>query len=460
MTVNFKNIYCKYPEIYLDEVDGLSLVYTPVNFESTKILNERTSLVFSLINDRRNFDEISKLAKKMNEDLDKAEVKKILVDLIKSKIIYSGRLELPKLSRKLGIKRFTAWLHITNQCNLRCTYCYVEKTGARMDKKMGEKVIRRLIDSAKKHKFKEIRINFSGGECLLEFKLIKHLIDYSKKLGKKSKIKFSFLLLSNGILITKEIAEYTKKNKIMIRISLDGMKKYNDKGRVFSNGKGSFDFIVRGIRIMQKVKASYFVGVTVTDSNVDGLYLLTKFFIKEQIPFSLNLVREHSLTDFTEISNNHKKLIRIFKKVFRYIGRNLDKKVMIVNTFFETLNLLEPNTVVCGAGKSLVAINPQGKLTTCQMSLDRLIGSIDDDIIKTVRDKNIFKPHDLSVLDKKQCRKCMWRYICAGGCPMLVKNTYRRDDVASPNCDIYKALIPEMLKLKAKQIIRYSRKKK
>jgi len=308
MTVNFKNIYCKYPEIYLDEVDGLSLVYTPVNFESTKILNERTSLVFSLINDRRNFDEISKLAKKMNEDLDKAEVKKILVDLIKSKIIYSGRLELPKLSRKLGIKRFTAWLHITNQCNLRCTYCYVEKTGARMDKKMGEKVIRRLIDSAKKHKFKEIRINFSGGECLLEFKLIKHLIDYSKKLGKKSKIKFSFLLLSNGILITKEIAEYTKKNKIMIRISLDGMKKYNDKGRVFSNGKGSFDFIVRGIRIMQKVKASYFVGVTVTDSNVDGLYLLTKFFIKEQIPFSLNLVREHSLTDFTEISNNHKNI--------------------------------------------------------------------------------------------------------------------------------------------------------
>ena len=52
-----------------------------------------------------------------------------------------------------------------------------------------------------------------------------------------------------------------------------------------------------------------------------------------------------------------------------------------------------------------------------------------------------------SVEEKTECNECQWRYRCAGGCPLL---TYFSDggyNKKSPNCNIYKTLLPELMRL-------------
>jgi uncharacterized protein len=61
-----------------------------------------------------------------------------------------------------------------------------------------------------------------------------------------------------------------------------------------------------------------------------------------------------------------------------------------------------------------------------------------------------------SVDEKEGCRDCEWKYWCAGGCPALTYRATGRFDVKSPNCNIYKALFPEVLRLEEMRIRKYT----
>lgn len=49
----------------------------------------------------------------------------------------------------------------------------------------------------------------------------------------------------------------------------------------------------------------------------------------------------------------------------------------------------------------------------------------------------------------------LWRYWCAGGCPVATFAATGRYDVKSPNCGIYKAIYPEALKLEGLRLLKY-----
>jgi uncharacterized protein len=56
------------------------------------------------------------------------------------------------------------------------------------------------------------------------------------------------------------------------------------------------------------------------------------------------------------------------------------------------------------------------------------------------------------------CRNCEWRYICGGGCPLLTKNQYGTFRHPSPYCEVYRAVIPVLLRVNALQLIRSTRR--
>jgi uncharacterized protein len=61
----------------------------------------------------------------------------------------------------------------------------------------------------------------------------------------------------------------------------------------------------------------------------------------------------------------------------------------------------------------------------------------------------------VAVEEKEGCRTCDWRYWCTGGCPLLTYRATGRSDIKSPNCNIYKALFPEALRLEALRLLKY-----
>jgi len=62
--------------------------------------------------------------------------------------------------------------------------------------------------------------------------------------------------------------------------------------------------------------------------------------------------------------------------------------------------------------------------------------------------------HNLPVEAKSGCRDCTYRYYCSGGCPLETYRATGRWDVSSPNCRIYKALLPAALKLESLRLMK------
>ncbi|MBI3151648.1 MAG: SPASM domain-containing protein, partial [Chloroflexi bacterium] len=65
---------------------------------------------------------------------------------------------------------------------------------------------------------------------------------------------------------------------------------------------------------------------------------------------------------------------------------------------------------------------------------------------------------NLPVMEKEGCSTCEWRHWCAGGCSLATYRSTGRYDVKSPNCNIYKSVFPEALKLEGLRILKYANK--
>jgi uncharacterized protein len=63
---------------------------------------------------------------------------------------------------------------------------------------------------------------------------------------------------------------------------------------------------------------------------------------------------------------------------------------------------------------------------------------------------------NISVEEKEDCHHCEWKYWCTGGCPLATHRATGRYDVKSPNCNIYKALYPEAVRLEGLRLLKYA----
>ena len=151
-------------------------------------------------------------------------------------------------------------LQVTQQCNLRCSYCAYsgmyynrQHNSQRMSFETAKKAIDFFLKRTSEVNY--IRLGFYGGEPLLEFDLIKQCVAYinSKVEGKK----VSFTMTTNGTLLTDEKIKFIAENDFHLMISLDGPKKEHDACRVFPNGQGSFDIIMKNLRRVKELYPEY-----------------------------------------------------------------------------------------------------------------------------------------------------------------------------------------------------------
>ncbi|MBH8007070.1 radical SAM protein, partial [Clostridioides difficile] len=120
-------------------------------------------------------------------------------------------------------------------------------------------VAKRSIDYLIKNssQLNEVSVGFYGGEPLLEFDLIKQIVEYVKVVGEGKEIYFN--LTTNATLFNEEIIEFFVKNNITTMISLDGGKEIHDKSRKFANtGEGSHDVVLKNVRYIKNKYPEYY----------------------------------------------------------------------------------------------------------------------------------------------------------------------------------------------------------
>ncbi len=168
----------------------------------------------------------------------------------------------PYLKYFLDRKIAKITLQVTQGCNLRCKYCiYSEDINTHQrshsNKRMSWETAKKGIDFLWDHSIDSpnVNIGFYGGEPLLEVPLLKRAVTYAKDLFNGKKL--TFAITTNGTLLTDEIISFLAQEDILLTISLDGPKEIHDKSRVFPDGHGSFDTVMKNIDRLKAVAPEY-----------------------------------------------------------------------------------------------------------------------------------------------------------------------------------------------------------
>jgi uncharacterized protein len=350
----------------------------------------------------------------------------------------------------------TAWLHVTNGCNLRCPYCYINKSAQPMDEQTGRAAVAAVISSAARNGFRAVKLKYAGGEASLNYRLVISLHDYARQLAAESGLHLYATLLSNGVRLPADLVDICKAEGIRIMISLDGVGEEHDVQRFFANGRPSFHLVDRTIANLIEQGLSPHLSVTISKRNADSLADVIRFALERNLTFSLNLFRDNECaSSFTDLRYEEQAMIAALLKAFRAIEEYLPRW-SVLGSILDRGQLLAPRQRSCGVGHDYVVIDQHGQVAKCHMEIERTLGSVfASDPLQLVR-QDTSTALNLIVDEKDGCRDCMWRYWCSGGCAVATFRATGRYDVKSPNCNIYKAIYPEALRLEGLRLLRYA----
>jgi len=130
-----------------------------------------------------------------------------------------------KYRTKKGFLRDFTSLHmmvITLRCNQKCNYCQVSSESTDAHKfDMSETTAKKVIETIFKSPSQNIKIEFQGGEPLINWKTIEHTVNYAEKLNKFQSRNLQFVICTNLISIDEKKLEFIKEHKIDISTSLE-----------------------------------------------------------------------------------------------------------------------------------------------------------------------------------------------------------------------------------------------
>ena len=183
-------------------------------------------------------------------------------------------------------KSITAIIQVTNDCNLRCPYCYANSE--KFEKNyMNETTLKNVIEQLMKT-FDEVRIQWHGGEptlvCEKFFKKVKKLQSVFSNCRVINGIQ------TNGTLLTEKFLDFCKKEDFQISLSLDGNKHLHNLTRIYPNGSGSFDKVMKVISLMKNKEIKFGAICILNKNNIKEIDEIYDFFNENQIDVRINSV--------------------------------------------------------------------------------------------------------------------------------------------------------------------------
>jgi uncharacterized protein len=325
-------------------------------------------------------------------------------------------------------------------CNLACSYCFFldkellyEGDRFRMSDQVLDQYIHQLVEA---HDVPEVTVAWQGGEpTLMGIDFYRRSIELQEKYRKPG-MTFQNTMQTNGTLLNDEWCEFFKEHDFLIGISIDGPRELHDYYRVYKRGEGSFDKVMRGLRLLQKHGVEYNVLTTVNAINADYPTEVYRFLRDEVgtdwmqfIPVvervdedgeSAHLRGTHAsdrsvgaeqfgnflITIFDEWVRHD--VGRVFVQGFEAAARNWMGLSSGMCVFNET----------CGTG---LALEHNGDLYSCDHFVDPdfLVGNITDtDMKDIVAGKQQYDfGQDKSTTLPQYCLDCDVRFACHGECP-------------------------------------------
>ena len=316
-------------------------------------------------------------------------------------------------------------LHIAHDCNLACRYCFAEEgeyhgRRAIMSYEVGKQALDFLIANSGNRR--NLEVDFFGGEPLMNWDVVKRLVEYGREQEKIHDKNFRFTLTTNGVLLNDEIMEFCNREMSNVVLSLDGRREINDKMRPFRNGSGSYDMIVPKFQKFAESRGqkNYYVRGTFTRNNLDFADDVIHYADLGFQQMSMEPVVADPAEDYAIREEDIPQILKEYDKLaLEYIKRKKEGRGF--NFFHFMLDLTAGPCVAkrlagCGSGTEYLAVTPWGDLYPCHQFVGNekfLLGNVDTGIVNTeTRDE--FKL--CNVYAKETCKDCFARFYCSGGC--------------------------------------------
>ncbi len=349
--------------------------------------------------------------------------------IVKSKMIDTEIINILKNTYKSRIENKITIMYIIpiNSCNLSCKYCFIGKMNDKIIK-MTFETAKKAVDLFQKHLIdinEKGSIFFYGGEPLMNFNLIKKIVDYVSL----NKYNIDFSMVSNGLLLNDSKAKFIKENKISLGISIDGPKKITDSNRVYKNSDfGVYDDLVKKIKLLQKNNVDFGLSITVAPiflkNKKEFINWLKELNVKN---ISYNLLHfTYETEEWRKYYNDAVNFIYYSNNELFEFGFNEDR----INRKYKSFYNREFKFSDCGAvGANQLTICPDGNLEVCHgywNSKNKEIGNINDfnSFDELFINKHFCEWKKYLPIFKNKCLKCSAIYICGGGCAMQSKDLF------------------------------------
>jgi len=238
----------------------------------------------------------------------------------------------------------TVYLHLTQQCNLKCKYCYISAGNKNQDELTTQELLE-LIEEI--YLLEPEKVVFTGGEPLLH----EDLIILAQTLKNKPENKSKLSIVTNGTRINENNISYLVNCFDKICISIDGLKNVNDKLR----GEGTFDKIMNAFRIIIENGGNAEAFITITSMNIDSIKDFMSYLICNGIS-TIHFSQLHLLGR----AKHQNKLLSNYDMAMKFISEFWSDQ------FGLELKKKQDESLNCGVGKYL-NIMPDGNVFPCHV---------------------------------------------------------------------------------------------
>jgi uncharacterized protein len=268
-----------------------------------------------------------------------------------------------------------------------------------------------------------VHITFFGGETLMNFPLLKKVVDYAREQASAAKVSVDFSLTTNATLLRPDIVDYLSENHVGVTVSIDGPPELNDQLRVFANGRGSYDIIAPKVKELLAKHKTRPIAARVTLTR--GVTEVIRIFrhLKEEMGF-------HEV-GFAPVTSSANRLYAIETRglddvleqfrtlAYEYRDYALSDRLHGFSNVSDTLSELHQGVSKshpCGAGLGLLGVGPSGDISPCHRfveSDEHKLGDLTTGIDREKQRDFLSRGH---IHAKYDCHSCWARPVCAGGC--------------------------------------------
>lgn len=350
-------------------------------------------------------------------------------------------------------------LHVAHTCNLNCSYCFASQgkyhgERALMSFEVGKRAIDFLIENSGERR--NLEVDFFGGEPLMNWDVVKQIVEYARSVEKKYGKNFRFTLTTNGVLIDDDVIDFSNREMSNVVLSLDGRKEIHDATRVDYAGNGSYDRIVPKFQklVSSRGGKNYYMRGTFTHRNPD---FTNDVFHMADLGFT-----ELSMEPVVCAPDDPMALtpedIETVKEQYEILAKEMLKREKEGRgfTFYHYMIDLTAGPCIykrisgCGSGTEYMAVTPWGDLYPCHQFVGEEAYKLGDIWQGVTNDALRDDFRCCNAYARPECKDCWAKLYCSGGC---AANAYHASGsirgVYKPGCELFKKRIECAIMIKA-----------